>query len=94
MKVINYHNEKAPADKQVWIMRPGPFANPYRIGRDGNRLQVIEKFESYARRTGWLKGLIARLPADSVLVCCCKPKPCHGDVIVKLSQELNSGVSN
>ena len=41
--VVNVHLE--PYD--VCIMRPSLFSNPYRIGPDGSRDEVIEKFRSY-----------------------------------------------
>lgn len=60
-----------------------PFANPFRIGPDGSREQVIERYR------GWLTGqpeLLARLPElkGKRLGCWCKPAACHGDVLVEL----------
>ncbi len=31
----------------ILIDRSGPYGNPYLIGRDGNRLEVIQKFRNY-----------------------------------------------
>ena len=71
-----------------YIGRPSILGNPYKVGMDGFLEQVLEKFEAYARRE--LMDEIAELPADAVLACWCKPKPCHGDVIVKLWNEIHS----
>lgn len=59
------------------------FANPYKIGQDGNRAEVIQKYRS------WLLGrreLLQRLHElrGRRLACWCKPEPCHGDVLVEL----------
>lgn len=61
-----------------------PFANPFRIGPDGSRDEVITKYRA------WLlaqPALVARLPElrGKVLACWCKPLPCHGDVLVDLA---------
>lgn len=42
-----------------------------------------------AQRTIILK-LLPTLPEDAVLACYCKPKSCHGDVLVKLYYELQA----
>ena len=42
-KVVNVHKE--PYD--VSIMRPSIYGNPYVIGSDGTREEVIEKFKKY-----------------------------------------------
>lgn len=62
----------------------GPFGNPFVIGRDGDRAQVLAKFEAWFKievfcnpaYRSLIEGLRGR-----VLLCHCKPLPCHGDVI-------------
>jgi hypothetical protein len=77
----------------ISIMRgKSALANPFRIGVDGDRKQVIEKYRVWLwermqgdvgnRENMELKRLLAIARKGSlVLVCCCKPLPCHGDVI-------------
>lgn len=60
-----------------------PFANKFKIGWDGTRSQVLAKYRK------WILGrpdLIALLPdlKGKTLGCWCKPKPCHGDILVEL----------
>ena len=50
---------------------------------------VMRRFEKHARRSPALLALIKALPENARLGCYCTPKPCHGDVIVKLWKELN-----
>ncbi len=67
---------------------PRPWGNPFVIGVDGTRDEVIAKFkaQSLARfdRKLWLKGLIGQ-----TLVCHCRVgEPCHGDVLLEMLNEL------
>jgi hypothetical protein len=67
----------------VYIGRPSKWGNPYVIGRDGSRKQVIAKYRA------WLLArpeLVAALPElrGKVLGCWCAPQACHGDVLVDL----------
>lgn len=64
----------------VYIGRPGPWGNPYVLGRDGDRAQVIAAYERYLLSR---QDLMARLSElrGRVLGCWCSPEPCHGDVL-------------
>ena len=64
-----------------------PFGNPFRLGIDGDRDEVISRYRA------WMKmqpDLLARLPElrGKRLGCWCAPKPCHGDVLVELVNAL------
>ena len=85
-RVVNARRE--PYD--VLIARPSKWGNPFQIGRDGNRDQVIKMYEVHVRRR---PDLIVALPelAGKRLGCYCKPLSCHGDVLVKLLRETNGG---
>lgn len=74
------HCRREPCD--VYIGRPGDWGNPFRIGPDGTRAEVIAKFEQYLRSS---PVLLSRLPElrGKVLGCHCAPGPCHGDVLAK-----------
>ena len=72
--------------------RPSKLSNPFEIGRDGSREEVIKLYEDMANNeTTSLFFEINRLidflkeknPNRLVLGCHCKPKPCHCDVIKK-----------
>jgi hypothetical protein len=78
------HCKREPFD--VYIGRPSKWGNPFIIGKDGDRGEVITKYEI------WLKSqhhLLAALPElkGKVLGCFCSPKPCHGDVLSRLAAE-------
>lgn len=74
----------------VYIGRPSKWGNPFRIGIDGNRNEVIEKYRQYIQRRPDLLRDLKELK-DKTLGCWCKPKACHGDVLVEL---INAGDLN
>lgn len=85
--VVNLYHE----DYDVYIGRPGrgqpgPLGNPFPATE--SREKSIAQFEHYARNSPALLELIKNIPARARLGCFCKPKSCHGDVIVKLWKEL------
>lgn len=81
-KVHNKRAGTAPADA-VYIGRPGLWGNPFVIGKDGDREQVIQKYrdsltpEQIAKARHELKG--------RDLVCWCSPAACHGDVLLEIA---------
>ena len=81
--VVNIRN----AAYDTLVARPSKWGNPFVIGRDGTRDQVIRMYEIHVRRS---PDLIAALPelAGKRLGCYCKPLPCHGEILVKLLGEF------
>jgi uncharacterized protein DUF4326 len=82
MKVVH----KRSGITGVYIGRPSKWGNPFKIGRDGSRNEVIAKYRK------WLltrPDLIAALPElrGRTLVCWCAPLPCHGDVLLELANK-------
>jgi hypothetical protein len=89
-RVIHWRDrEKAPGVIYVGRAVPrlglpaSPFANPYRIGPDGGRADVIERYRS------WILGrpdLLLRLHElrGRPLACWCSPEACHANVLVDL----------
>jgi hypothetical protein len=78
------HFKKAPYD--VFIGRPSKWGNPFEIGKDGTRTEVIQKYENYLLSNPELLKDLEEL-RGKVLGCWCKPSACHGDVLVKLLNE-------
>lgn len=60
--------------------------NPYSIGKDGTRSEVIGKYKLYVLINPDLMKALPELKGKR-LGCWCSPKPCHGDVLVKLIEE-------
>jgi len=61
------------------------WCNPFEVGRDGTREQVIAKYRDWITRGGG-RHLVKDLHElrDKVIGCWCKPKACHGDVLKQL----------
>jgi hypothetical protein len=63
------------------------FCNPFKLGKDGSRDEVIQKYKEYMetrlhRESGLVKKLIGL--KGKKLGCWCKPDNCHGDVLIEL----------
>lgn len=71
----------------VYVGRPGPFGNPFVLGRDGDRAQVIEKYRAWFDTQPALVARAKRELAGKDLVCFCAPKPCHGDVLLSVAND-------
>lgn len=92
-KVVNLRKEKY----DVYIGRPSKFGNPYIIGKDGAREDVLRKYgiyfynklnsdDNFAREVIDLK--------DKTLGCFCRPQRCHGDIIVEFLNSLEEKSEN
>ena len=68
---------------EVYIGRTSIWGNPYVIGKDGSREEVIAKYRDYVFGNRFLLDQLHTLRGKD-LVCFCKPKACHGDVLVEL----------
>jgi hypothetical protein len=92
--VVNLHK----SDYDTYIGRGSPWGNPIRSDARTSRYDVIEQYRQ------WFLGRIRedaefRAATETLrgkrLGCFCKPKLCHGDVIVAyLNGELDAGLSD
>jgi hypothetical protein len=69
-----------------WRLRASPLANPFRIGCDGDRGEVIAKYRDYLLGHPDLLALLPDLRGKR-LGCWCKPLPCHADVIAEFADQ-------
>jgi hypothetical protein len=76
------HLRREPFD--VRIDRQTRWGNPFKVGRDGTRAEVIEKYRAYLLDSPELMAALPEL-RGKVLGCWCSPLPCHGDVLVELA---------
>lgn len=79
------HCKKEPFD--VYIGRPSKWGNPFVIGMGFNRLESIQAYRKWIIEQ---PELLKQLPElkGKILGCWCHPLPCHGDVLVSLTEEL------
>lgn len=86
---------RLPGD--VYIGRPGPWGNPFSIGRDGSRAEVIEKYRRWITGPDRVAAALRanlRLLRGRRLVCWCAPLPCHGDVLAELADKEGAVVQS
>lgn len=72
-------------------LNKSPLANPFKIGRDGQGMEVIRKYRLWlwqqikSENPAVLQELEMikeeSLKGDIDLVCWCHPAPCHGEVV-------------
>ena len=82
-RVVNC--KKEPYD--VYIGRPSKWGNPFKIGRDGSRQEVILKYKDMIIAN---TELIKQIPLElrgKTLGCWCKPESCHGDVLAEMADK-------
>lgn len=87
-KVVNKYKDKY----DVYIGRGSKWGNPFVIGKDGDRTEVIEKYSQYIRKQ-MVSGVLTNKDFEElrgkVLGCFCKPAACHGDVLVDILEEMS-----
>ena len=86
-KVLNKRIDQIPPDA-IYVGRPSKWGNPYVVGKDGTREEVIQKYRNYLLerlKTG------TKLPIGELrgkdLVCWCSPLPCHADILLELANK-------
>jgi hypothetical protein len=93
-RVINLKDKHRPAfdvyiGRRQWcgkeLFETSPWANPFSVKRWG-REGAINRYEEKLRGK---PELLTRLPEleGKILACWCKPKACHGDVLLRLIEE-------
>jgi len=81
-KVVNVYKDAYT----VYIGRPSKWGNPFEIGKDGSRGEVLQKYKKYILKRPELLEMLPQLK-NQTLGCFCKPKPCHGDILIELLEE-------
>ena len=72
-------------DGQRYPINSSKWHNPYKIGIDGDRDTVIDKYADYIQNSD-LINQIGELNGK-VLGCWCAPEKCHGDVLIQLLKQ-------
>ena len=82
-RVVNLYKE--PYD--VYIGRGSFWGNPFIIGKDGTREEVISRYEIHIMDNA--DEFFDRLPEliGKRLGCFCKPQACHGDILIRMIED-------
>ena len=85
MKRVHWRKE----EYDVAIFRPTKWGNPFKIGEHGTRKEVIEKYEEYIRNNPELMSALPEIDGKILGCWCLDFQPCHGDVLIKLVNEMH-----
>lgn len=85
MKVYNKRHNDAPADA-VYIGRGSKWGNPFVIGKDGSREEVIARYRTYLINNEELMSALPELRGKD-LVCYCAPAAYHGDILLEATNK-------
>ena len=93
------HCKRDPYDVYIGRGRECLYGNPWEVGPDGTREEVIERYEAWLRhgdsfghpmateeRRQAILGSLDKL-RGKVLGCFCFPEKCHGSVLIALLTE-------
>ena len=92
-RVVNVLKE----EYDILIDRTTIWGNPFKIGKDGTRDEVIEKYQMWLEGSDFkdFKQEERQMILDNIsdlrgktLGCWCKPKSCHGDNYIILIEKL------
>ena len=83
-RVVNMRREACT----VTIARPSQWGNPRRMASEQERIEVIHRYHKWVITQPQLILALPKLRGET-LGCYCKPKPCHGDVLVRLFLQYN-----
>ena len=89
-KVWNKRDPSCPKDA-IYVGRPSKWGNPFTIGKDGTREEVLQKYRDHIdnlRHTSdlFIFDLYNEITGKD-LVCWCAPKPCHADVLLEIANQ-------
>jgi len=72
IRVLNKKHLRGPAGNAVYVGRPSAWGNPFVIGKDGSRAEVIAKYEPWLMSRPQLLSKLHELRGRN-LVCWCAP---------------------
>lgn len=81
-KVWNKRDPNCPKEA-IYVGRPTKWGNPFTVAEYG-RGKALELYKN------WIKSKLPLSPSDvkelkgKDLVCWCKPRPCHADVLLEI----------
>ena len=90
--VLNKRRHPAASPSAVYIGRPSPLGNPFKMSRTIGREVMLAHYAAWldaqlarpdsapARELARLRAILAER-GELALVCWCAPLPCHGDII-------------
>lgn len=86
------HLKRDPYD--VRIDRATAWGNPFVLGRDGDREEVLDKYTRWVTLSNdfsavWVRQNVHTLRGKT-LGCWCAPNTCHGEVLLRLAEQAEN----
>ena len=86
-KVHNKYHGTAGSNA-IYIGRGSPYGNPFMIGKHGDRDSVCDQYETMLMNNPKLLAQVKAELKGKDLVCFCSPQRCHGDVLLRVANEV------
>jgi hypothetical protein len=83
LNVSNIPSEMFTEGRVKLIDRSTKWGNPFVIGLDGTRTEVLKKYEKWIQSQPELLVALPELKGYHLL-CHCAPLRCHGDILLRL----------
>jgi len=90
MHPLIVHCKKSKYD--IYIGRPSKWGNPFIIGKDGTREEVIQKYKNYILNNPKLLEDAKRELKGKILGCWCAPQHCHGEILVEIANSIEKDI--
>lgn len=88
-RVLNIKEVGWDYPNSVYCGRPSDWGNPFRKGEDGNRKEVIAKFETWLLSNPEMMTRVKSELKGKNLLCWCAPKQCHCDVLLRIANQTD-----
>jgi hypothetical protein len=78
-------------DKERYPKKSSIFSNPYKVGKDGTRKEVVEKYRKYIKKRvedPLINKELNKLKGKN-LGCWCYPELCHGNILLDIINSKN-----
>jgi len=69
----------------VYVGRPSKWGNPFKIGPDGDRAEVLRKYMEFLLANPQVATAAKQELKGKVLGCHCAPRPCHADILAEIA---------
>ena len=92
MVKINVRNKKTWSGDGIYVGRPSPLSNPYKLTDESEREMILQRYGAMLKNAIMKRDsrIITALhniehylqeKGECNLICYCSPKPCHADII-------------
>lgn len=85
VRVLNARTVGRKVPGAVYCGRPGPWGNPFVIGKHGDREEVIRRYREWLLSQPEMMEKARRELKGLDLICWCAPLECHCDVLAEVA---------